>query len=149
MSLVRKERLKLAATALNTLATASITVGALAPAAAFFYSLGAPSAVRPLWQLLLSGLIWVSMAARYMTGLRSFSGDCGHDLRVNLHAIRRPLPDRCGGLGDLPPRGPVGAVRPQGAVTSRPAKQVAAKPTLLAGGNPQIAKGVGDAPVQA
>ena len=28
-------------------------------------------------------------------------------------------------------------------------KQVAAKPTLLAGGNPQIAKGDGDAPVQA
>ena len=30
-----------------------------------------------------------------------------------------------------------------------PAKQVATKPTLLAGGNPQIAKGYGDAPVQA
>jgi hypothetical protein len=29
------------------------------------------------------------------------------------------------------------------------AKRVAAKPTLLAGGNPQIAKGDGDAPVQA
>ena len=29
------------------------------------------------------------------------------------------------------------------------ARQVAAKPTLLAGGNPQIAKGYGDAPVQA
>ena len=29
------------------------------------------------------------------------------------------------------------------------AKQVAANPTLLAGGNPQIAKGYGDAPVQA
>ena len=29
------------------------------------------------------------------------------------------------------------------------ASQVAAKPTLLAGGNPQIAKGYGDAPVQA
>src|SRR6187399_426014 len=28
-------------------------------------------------------------------------------------------------------------------------KRVAAKPTLLAGGNPQIAKGDGDAPVQA
>ena len=30
-----------------------------------------------------------------------------------------------------------------------PAKRVAAKPTLLAGGNPQIAKADGDAPVQA
>ena len=29
------------------------------------------------------------------------------------------------------------------------AKRVAAKPILLAGGNPQIAKAVGDAPVQA
>ena len=29
------------------------------------------------------------------------------------------------------------------------ARRVAAKPTLLAGGNPQIAKGYGDAPVQA
>jgi hypothetical protein len=29
------------------------------------------------------------------------------------------------------------------------AKRVAAKPALLAGGNPQIAKGYGDAPVQA
>src|SRR5205809_1796963 len=29
------------------------------------------------------------------------------------------------------------------------AKKAAAKPTLLAGGNPQIAKGDGDAPVQA
>ncbi len=29
------------------------------------------------------------------------------------------------------------------------AKRVAAKPTLLAGGNPQIAKADGDAPVQA
>jgi hypothetical protein len=29
------------------------------------------------------------------------------------------------------------------------AKQVAAKPTLLSGGNPQIAKGYGEAPVQA
>ena len=29
-----------------------------------------------------------------------------------------------------------------------PAKRVAAKPTLLAGGNPQIAKAYGDAPVQ-
>ncbi len=33
--------------------------------------------------------------------------------------------------------------------TKAPAKRVAAKPTLLAGGNPQIAKADGDAPVQA
>lgn len=73
MSLVRKERLKLAATALNTLATASITVGALAPAAAF-YGLGAPSAVRPLWQLLLSGLIWVSMGGALHDGAQKLLG---------------------------------------------------------------------------
>ena len=34
-------------------------------------------------------------------------------------------------------------------VARRAAKRAAAKPTLLAGGNPQIAKGDGDAPVQA
>jgi hypothetical protein len=33
--------------------------------------------------------------------------------------------------------------------TKRPAKRVAAKPKLLSGGNPQIAKAYGDAPVQA
>jgi hypothetical protein len=33
--------------------------------------------------------------------------------------------------------------------STKSAKKVAAKPTLLAGGNPQIAKGDGDAPVQA
>jgi hypothetical protein len=32
---------------------------------------------------------------------------------------------------------------------TKPAKQVAAKPALLAGGNPQIPKGDGDSPVQA
>ena len=34
-------------------------------------------------------------------------------------------------------------------VTKKAAKRVAAKPKLLSGGNPQIAKGYGDAPVQA
>src|SRR5512145_1353900 len=34
-------------------------------------------------------------------------------------------------------------------VAKKAAKRVAAKPTLLAGGNPQIAKGDGDAPVKA
>jgi hypothetical protein len=34
-------------------------------------------------------------------------------------------------------------------VAKKAAKQVAAKPKLLSGGNPQIAKGEGDAPVQA
>jgi hypothetical protein len=34
-------------------------------------------------------------------------------------------------------------------VAKKAAKRVAAKPTLLAGGNPQIAKADGDAPVQA
>jgi hypothetical protein len=35
------------------------------------------------------------------------------------------------------------------AKTAKTAKKAAAKPTLLSGGNPQIAKGDGDAPVQA
>jgi hypothetical protein len=36
-----------------------------------------------------------------------------------------------------------------GRTTKTPAKRAAAKPALLSGGNPQIAKGTGDAPVQA
>jgi hypothetical protein len=43
------------------------------------------------------------------------------------------------------------AAKPSGALKTAPKSQAraAAKPTLLAGGNPQIAKGEGDAPVQA
>ncbi|WP_336486355.1 hypothetical protein [Methylobacterium nigriterrae] len=55
------ERVKLGANALNTLATASITVGVLAPFAAFIYGVSAPTA--PVWELALSGLIRVSFAA--------------------------------------------------------------------------------------
>jgi hypothetical protein len=39
--------------------------------------------------------------------------------------------------------------RPAKAAKKAAAKQTAAKPALLSGGNPQIAKGYGDAPVQA
>ena len=55
------ERVKLGATALNTLATASVTVGVLAPSAAFLY--GVSATTRPLWQLVLGGAIWVLFAA--------------------------------------------------------------------------------------
>lgn len=55
------ERVKLGATALNTLATASVTVGVLAPSAAFLYGVGAST--RPIWQLVLGGTIWVLFAA--------------------------------------------------------------------------------------
>jgi hypothetical protein len=41
------------------------------------------------------------------------------------------------------------AKRPSRTVKRKPAAAKAAKPTLLAGGNPQIAKADGDAPVQA
>ncbi|WP_105418811.1 DUF1801 domain-containing protein [Neorhizobium sp. T25_27] len=39
--------------------------------------------------------------------------------------------------------------RKSGAAKPAPASRVAAEPALLSGGNPQIAKGYGDAPVQA
>jgi hypothetical protein len=39
--------------------------------------------------------------------------------------------------------------RKSGATKPAPASRVAAEPALLSGGNPQIAKGYGDAPVQA
>ena len=60
--------------------------------------------------------------------------------------------DRVGGrgrhhlLGDAP-RPP--QRHDDGQAARRAAKQVAARPRLLAGGNPQIAKADGDAPVQA
>ena len=41
------------------------------------------------------------------------------------------------------------STKPKKAATKVTAKRVAAKPALLAGGNPQIAKGYSDAPVQA
>jgi hypothetical protein len=41
------------------------------------------------------------------------------------------------------------SAKPAKAAKAADAERVAAKPTLLAGGNPQIAKGDGDAPVQA
>lgn len=57
---VLTERVKLGASALNTLATASMTVGVLAPAAAFLYGVGNPT--RPIWQLGVGGAIWVLFA---------------------------------------------------------------------------------------
>lgn len=59
VSLIHNERTKLSATALNALATAMITVGALAPLAAMVYGVSTPP--RPLWQLLASAAIWVSI----------------------------------------------------------------------------------------
>ncbi|HEY0857202.1 MAG TPA: DUF1801 domain-containing protein [Albitalea sp.] len=47
------------------------------------------------------------------------------------------------------PAKPAKAARPAKAAGPSAAKPVAAKPTLLSGGNPQIAKAEGDAPVQA
>jgi hypothetical protein len=41
------------------------------------------------------------------------------------------------------------STKPAKVANKAAAKQAATKPTLLAGGNPQIAKGYGDAPVQA
>jgi hypothetical protein len=59
MSLIHNEQTKLTAGAINTLSTAMITVGVLAPTAAYLYGLSSAAIYRPLWQLLLSGLIWL------------------------------------------------------------------------------------------
>jgi hypothetical protein len=61
LNLIWNERVKLAANALNTLATATITVGVLAPTAAVLYGLGNLDPSRPFGIFLLSGLVWVSM----------------------------------------------------------------------------------------
>jgi hypothetical protein len=55
MSLVHNERLKLAANRLNTIATASVTIGVIAPLAAFIYGLSATT--RPVWSIALSAPI--------------------------------------------------------------------------------------------
>jgi hypothetical protein len=59
VTLVRNERIKLSASALNTLSTAMITVGVLAPVAAFLYGLGVPNPAPTIWQLALTATIWV------------------------------------------------------------------------------------------
>lgn len=61
--------------------------------------------------------------------------------RAASHAMREPV-----GAGTM-----VGKTSRKSAKKAKkvPATRGAAKPRLLAGGNPQIAKGVGDAPVQA
>ena len=58
---VLAERVKLAASALNTLATASMTFGVSAPSAAILYGVRTPTA--PTWELALGAAIWVSFAA--------------------------------------------------------------------------------------
>ena len=74
-SMAENERIKLAATALNTLATASITVGVLAPGAALFYGFSATP--RSASEVVLSLAIWLSLggalhfgANRLLGGLR-------------------------------------------------------------------------------
>ena len=74
MNHVFNERIKLGASALNTLATASITVGVLAPLAAYLYGLAVPSATRALWELLLSGLAWFLVAAALHYGAQRLLG---------------------------------------------------------------------------
>jgi hypothetical protein len=56
MSLVHNERVKLTATWLNTLASATATVGVLAPLASIIYGLG-PSPMSPAI-FVASGAIW-------------------------------------------------------------------------------------------
>ena len=58
---VLAERVKLGASALDTPATASLTVGVLAPSAAILYGVSTPTA--PAWELALGAAIWVSFAA--------------------------------------------------------------------------------------
>ena len=66
------ERIKLGAAALNTLATASVTVGVLAPATAAFHGLSAPTA--PAWELALGAAVWVSFAGGLHYGAQRLLG---------------------------------------------------------------------------
>jgi hypothetical protein len=69
------ERIKLAASALNTLATSSVTVGVLAPIAAFVYGLGSPTLTG--WKLALSALVWVSIGLALRYGSNRLLGRLG------------------------------------------------------------------------
>jgi hypothetical protein len=72
VSLVGNERVKLTATWLNTLATATVTVGTLAPLASAVYGIG-PSPLNPA-VLLAMVTIWslaglaLHLGARYVLG---------------------------------------------------------------------------------
>ena len=68
MSLIHNERVKLTATWLNTLASATATVGVLAPLASIAYGLG-PAPVRPVI-FLASGAIWFLAALALHLGAR-------------------------------------------------------------------------------
>lgn len=70
--LVNNERAKLGATMLNTLATASMTVGVLAPTAAYFYGLNSTGV--PVWQLALGLAVWVFVAAGLHYGAQKLLG---------------------------------------------------------------------------
>ena len=66
------EKLKLGASALNTLATASVTVGVIAPLAAFLYGISIPT--KAGWQLALSALLWVSIGGSLHYGAQRVIG---------------------------------------------------------------------------
>jgi hypothetical protein len=73
MSLIGNERTKLLASALNTAATSSFTVGVLAPMAAAFYNLG-PHPVT-LRTLIIGTAIWFFAAiALHLAARRALKG---------------------------------------------------------------------------
>lgn len=73
MSLVHNERVKLLATALNTAAGSSFTVGVVAPTAAAFYNINGTAGV-PLPVIVAGAVIWLftaivlHLAARHVLG---------------------------------------------------------------------------------
>ena len=72
MSLVGNERVKLTATWLNTLASATATVGVLAPLASIVYGLGL-SPISPV-VFVASGTIWFLAALALHLGARRILG---------------------------------------------------------------------------
>jgi hypothetical protein len=72
MDPIFNERVKLAATALNTLATASVAVGVLAPLSAILYGLGVTP--RPLWQIVLSAVVWLLIGGGLHYGAQRLLG---------------------------------------------------------------------------
>ena len=70
----RNERRKLLATWLNTLASATVTVGVLAPAAGILYGFSIPGADRTPWLLAVLPVAWFSLGVALHLVARKVAG---------------------------------------------------------------------------
>lgn len=70
----RNERRTLFATMLNTLASATITVGVLAPAAGLLYGFSVPGADRAAWAVFVIAMAWLLGGAAQHSVARAILG---------------------------------------------------------------------------